>query len=275
MPDIVSTPIEDIASSTIFFIPNLIVAIIIFVATLYVSGLADKAVMATMRKRQLDPELTLLLGRLARWSLLVLGTIWALAEVDFDVTGFAAGLGIIGFTIGFALKDIAENFVAGVLLLWQQPFDIGDAVSVGGYSGTVTSIQIRATTVRTWEGLLVIIPNADVYSNAITNYSQIDKRRISLAVGVGYESNLAQVSEVLIEVANNLPGVIKDNPAPEVAFSEFGESSINVTLYFWIHTQETDYRSTLDAAVKNIKLAFEQAGINIPYPTRTVYMEQG
>ena len=79
----------------------------------------------------------------------------------------------------------------------------------------------------------------------------------------------------MIKVANNLPGVIKDDPAPEVAFSEFGESSINVTLYFWIHTQKTDYRSTLDAAVKNIKLAFEQAGINIPYPTRTVYMEQG
>ncbi|MCP4707887.1 MAG: mechanosensitive ion channel family protein, partial [Planctomycetes bacterium] len=197
------------------------------------------------------------------------------SEVDFDVTGFAAGLGIIGFTIGFALKDIAENFVAGVLLLWQQPFDIGDSVSVGGYSGTVTSIQIRATTVRTWDGLLVIIPNADVYSNAITNYSQIDERRISLAVGVGYESDLPQVSEVMIEVANNLPGVIKDDPAPEVAFSEFGESSINVTLYFWIRTQKTDYRSTLDAAVKNIKLAFEQAGINIPYPIRTVYMEQG
>ncbi len=275
MPDIVSTPIEDIASSLILFIPNLIVAIIIFLATLYVAGLADKAITATMRKRQLDPELTLLLGRLARWSLLVLGIIWALSEVNFDVTGFAAGLGIIGFTIGFALKDIAENFVAGVLLLWQQPFDIGDAVSVGGYSGTVTSIQIRATTVRTWEGLLVIIPNADVYSNAITNYSQIDKRRISLAVGVDYESNLPQVSEVMVEVANNLPGVIKDDPAPEVAFSEFGESSINVTLYFWIYTQETDYRSTLDAAIKNIKLAFEQAGINIPYPTRTVYMEQG
>jgi len=274
MPDVVSASIETLIADLILFIPNLIVAILIFVLTLYLAGLVARAVVAAMRRRGLDPELTLLLSRLARWTLMVLGTVWALAEVNFDITGFAAGLGILGFTVGFALKDIAENFVAGILLLWQQPFDIGDAVIVGGYGGTVTGIQIRATTIRTWDGLLVIIPNADVYSNAITNYSKVYQRRLEIVVGVGYETDLPQAHDLMIEVVSGLPGVITDDPAPVVVFNEFGESSINATLYFWIKTEETGFFDAQDGAIKGIKTAFERASINIPYPIRTLYMQQ-
>ena len=265
------SPLERLLNSLIDFIPKLVVAIIIFLVTLYVARLGYRLVKRALEKRNVDPEVNLLLGRVVQISIIVLGTIWALSAVNFDVTGFVAGLGIVGFTVGFALKDIAENFVAGVLLLIQQPFDIGDAVEAGGFSGTVVNIEIRSTTIRTFDGLPVIVPNAAVYTNAITNYSKVSQRRINLEVGVGYESDLDQVDELMVEVAHGLAGV-KDDPAPFVVFNEFGDSAIKATLYFWIDTSEAAYFDTLDAAMKGVKRAFNRAGINIPFPIRTVYM---
>ncbi|MBN1220918.1 MAG: mechanosensitive ion channel [Anaerolineae bacterium] len=272
--DFLGEPIQKLIENTIIFIPKLLVAIVIFLVMLYVANLAARAVKKATAKRQVDPELSMLFSRLTRWTLIVLGTVWALQQVDFNLTGFVAGLGILGFTIGFALKDIAENFVAGILLLVQQPFDIGEAIEVAGYSGTVTDIQIRATTIRTWDGLLVVVPNAQVYTHAITNYSKPEKRRLGLDIGVGYETDLQKAHDTMLAVVADLPGVLQAEPAPSVIFKEFGESSINATLYFWIDPHQTDYFSTLDVAVKGIKLAFEREGINIPYPIRTVYMQQ-
>jgi small-conductance mechanosensitive channel len=271
-----NTSLDRFLQEFLLFIPNLIVALIIFLVALYLSGWAARAVTrgAARRHPPVDPELSMLLSRLARWTIIVVGTIWALNQVNFNVTGFVAGLGIVGFTIGFALKDVAENFVAGILLLLQQPFDIGEAIEVNGYAGTVTDIKIRDTTLRTWDGLLVILPNATVYTNAITNYSKVEQRRLSLEVGVGYETDLQKAHDVMLEVITGLSGVIKDDPAPSVVFQEFADSSINATLYFWFDPQETFLFAVLDEAVKGIKVAFEKEGINIPFPIRTVYMEQ-
>ncbi len=266
-------PMQAVINSAFQFIPRLIAAIIIFLVTLYVARWSFKLVGIALKKRNVDPELNLLFSRASQIIIMVFGTIWALATVHFNITGFVAGLGIVGFTVGFALKDIAENFVAGVLLLLQQPFDIGDYIEAGGYGGTVIDIEIRSTTIRTSDGLLIIIPNAQVYGQAITNYSKVKQRRVSLDVGVGYESDLAKVDDIMLKVANQLPG-IKDEPSPLVVFKEFADSSINATLYFWIDTSEAGYFGSLDAVVKGIKTAFEQEGINIPYPIHTVYMQQ-
>jgi len=118
--------------------------------------------------------------------------------------------------------------------------------------------------------LLIIVPNAQVYSNPITNYSKIEQRRVSIDVGVGYETDLEKADQIMLDVARKLPG-IKFEPEPFVVFKEFGDSSINATLYFWIDIDETGYFSSLDSVVKGIKTAFEKEEINIPYPIRTVY----
>ncbi|RME72979.1 MAG: mechanosensitive ion channel family protein [Chloroflexi bacterium] len=273
--ELLTIQFQNMVQSFLLFVPRLVVAIIIFLVSLYVAGLAARAVSRALsrRKRPVDPELTLLIERLTRWSIIIFGVIWALNQVNFNVTGFVAGLGIVGFTVGFALKDVAENFVAGMLLLIQQPFDIGDAIEVNGYSGTVTDIKIRDTTIRTWDGLLVIIPNAKVYTNAITNYTRVVHRRLSLSIGVSYDTGLEAAHEVLLRAISSVPGVITDDPAPQVVFKEFGESSINATLYFWIDPQQTGYFAALDAAVKAVKQACDEAGIEIPFPIRTVYMQ--
>lgn len=274
MQDFITLSIEQVIADLAAFVPKLIVAIIIFIVAIYISRWGFRLIENLATRRRVDPELTLLMARVAQWTIIIFGTIWALDQVDFNVTGFVAGLGIIGFTVGFALKDIAENFVAGILLLLQQPFDIGDAVEVNGYGGTVTDIDIRTTTIRTWDGLLVIIPNASVYSNPITNFSNIHQRRVSLDVGVGYDTDLNMANQVILDVVNQLPG-IKIDPEPFVVFKEFGDSSINATVYFWISTSEAGYFGSLDGVVKGIKTAFDEKGINIPFPIRTIYTVNG
>ena len=270
MEDFLGASINQIITDVIIFIPNIIAAVVIFIVSLYIGRLAFSSVRRALTKRDVDPELSLLFARLSNWGIIIFGTIWGLAQVSFDVTSFVAGLGIIGFTVGFALKDIAENFVAGILLLMQQPFNIGDAVEVADQGGVVQDIEIRSTTIKTWDGLLVIIPNASVYSNPITNYSRISKRRISLTVGVSYDTDLQKADDVLLAVVNALPGV-KDDPEPVVVFNEFGDSSINATIYFWIDTSEAGYFGTQDAVVKGIKIAFDREEISIPYPIQMVY----
>ncbi|OQY35105.1 MAG: hypothetical protein B6I38_01835, partial [Anaerolineaceae bacterium 4572_5.1] len=110
--------------------------------------------------------------RTTRWAIIIWGLFLGLQQVEFNLTGFVTGLGIVGFTIGFAFQDIAKNFMAGMLLLLQQPFDIGDSIEVAGYAGTVTDIEIRSTALRTFDGRHVIIPNAEVFTGVITNFSR-------------------------------------------------------------------------------------------------------
>ncbi len=126
-------------------LPRLITAVVIFAIMLFLAGLVAKLIQRACNKRKLDREATLLLSRLGRYGTITLGIIWGLKQVNFDVTGFVAALGILGFTIGFALQDISKNFVAGILLLWQQPFNIGDTISVNGFTGAVMDISLRAT----------------------------------------------------------------------------------------------------------------------------------
>ncbi|MFQ5922796.1 MAG: mechanosensitive ion channel family protein, partial [Anaerolineales bacterium] len=165
-------PFEILLVQFIEFLPKLITAIVIFIIVLFVSSWLANLTAKAMRHRKLDAELIVLSRRVVRITVLVLGTVQALAQVDFNVTGFVAGLGIVGFTVGFAMQDVTKNFVAGILLLLQQPFDLGDNIEVAGYSGTVKEITLRTTEMRTWDGRDVLIPNGDVYVKSITNYSR-------------------------------------------------------------------------------------------------------
>jgi len=272
--DVIAESFNILAQQFLLFLPKLIAALVIFFVTLYASVLAAKAVKHAMEAKKVDPELSLLLARITRISVLVIGTVIALQQVDFNLTGFLAGLGIIGFTIGFAIQDVSKNIIAGMLLLWQQPFDIGDVIEVSGHAGTVTNISMRATEIRTFDGLDVIIPNGDVYVSAIKKYSDIVRRRVALSVGVACNSDLDLVTRTLEEALSTIPGVITDDPAPKVMFGAFGESTIDLTAYYWVDLDQIGYLDGKDQGIKAVKTACEQAGIDMPYPTRTVLMPQ-
>lgn len=250
------------------FLPKLLWAGIIFVASLYLAKLASQVLTRILERRKPDPGAVGLLSEMTRWGIIVVGTITALQQFT-DVTTFLAGLGILGFTVGFALQDVMKNFAAGLLLLIQRPFIVGDNISVGGFDGTVIDINLRATELRTFDGLCVILPNADTLNQPITNYTRSINRRIQIIVGVDYDTDLNKAREAALEGIKQVPGLLKE-PAPMVIFNEFAESSLTLTAYYWVDTTQVGLFAARDAGVKFIKRAFDQHGIHIPYPVRTM-----
>jgi small conductance mechanosensitive channel len=265
---------QELLEKFLLFIPNLVVALIVFILTLLLSSLIARWVRRAAKGRIEDVETRRLLSRLARWSVIILGILVALEQVDFDVTGFVAGLGIAGFTIGFALQDIARNFVAGILLLVRQPFNIGDAVEVGDYAGTVLDITTRDTVLKTWDGEMVIVPNMDVFTNAIKNYSELPLRRRTVNIGLGYDEDVDRATRVFLEAVRDVGGV-QDDPAPEVLVENLGDSALMLAARFWVNQETHGLFAVHSKVVQAIKEAAEREGIDLPYPIQTVRLEGG
>lgn len=266
--------LEEIQRQFLLFLPKLIAAIVIFIVGIYVAGLVSKLVDRGLKERELGLEGRKVVTQIVRWTLIVLAVITALQQVDFELTAFVAGLGIVGFTIGFALQDISENFVAGLLLLLQRPFELGDVVKIEDFRGRITDVNLRATEMATLDGHTVLLPNSLVYTNPIYNYTRSPLARIGLEVGVGYDSDLDHVRETALEAISTLPDVL-DDPEPFVVFHTFGDSSINLTINYWVDGRESNQFRASDLGLPVIKNAFESEGIDIPFPIRTVFMDQG
>jgi small-conductance mechanosensitive channel len=249
------------------FLPRLIAALVIFLLSLYLAWLVSKAIRRGLKLRKNSHKADALIAKTIHASIAIFGVLLALQQIGFNVSAFLAGLGILGFTIGFALQDVSKNFVAGLLLYLQQPFAIGDSIEVAGYSGNVQEIDLRATQIRTFDGKLVLIPNANVFNNAIINFSVFPTRRVELSVGVDYKTDLEKTRQVVLETLRSIPGVLAE-PKPEVLFNRFGAATIDFTLYFWVQLDQLSFGAAQDVAVTRIKTAFEQAGIEIPYPVR-------
>ncbi len=253
------------------FTARLIAAILVFILTLFAASHISKLVYNALVRRQVKEELRRLLARVIRWGIWIGGIVWALSIIGFNVTAFVAGLGVTGLVIGFALQDISRNFTAGALLMIQEPFNFGDYIEVAGYEGTVTDIQLRATELLAPDGVRVLIPNGDVFTSAIRNFTKTDLRRIELKVGVAYGSDLERVTQVALEAIQMVPGLLNE-PAPVLFFHTFGDSAIEFSIRYWFDTTENDVFSARDVGVKAIKAAFEREGIEIPYPIRTVQL---
>ena len=254
------------------FVPRLIAALMTFGLSVLFSMAAARWARRAASRRTDRAETILLLSRLARWTVLVVGTIVALDQVDFDVTGFAAGLGIAGLTIGFALQDITRNFVAGILLLFRQPFGIGDEVEAGGHSGIVLAVNARDTVLRKWDGEAIILPNLDVYTKPITNYSEQANRRRTVRIGLGYEEDVERASQAFLDTIRGVDGVLAE-PAPTVHAEKLGESAVELAARFWFNQRTHSLLAVHSAVVCGIRDAAERVGIDLRHPARFVRVD--
>ena len=255
------------------FLPKLVVAMVVLILALYLAGVVKRVIHKALAARGASGQVTQLLSQLAHWGILALGLVTALQAVEFDITGLVAGLGIVGFALGFALQDIAANFVAGIILLVQQPFHPGDLIETGGFTGHVKAVDLRATQMMTLDGEDVLIPNGTVLSSSIKNYSKSAPKRIGVGVGVAYDSDLEKVRQVSIEAVKGVPNRMAEKE-PFVRFQTFGGSSIDLMVYFWVDSTKIHPLDAKDRGVTMIKTAFEQAGIEIPFPIQTLYMRE-
>lgn len=265
--------LQQVLADFIMFVPRLIVALIVFVATLLLSRPVTRAVKQTALKHIDNDEMVSVLSSIIRWSVISTGLLVALDQVNFDITGFIAGLGIAGITVGFALQDIARNFVAGLLLFARRPFQVGSAVKIGGFSGVVQEIATRDTMLRTWDGEQVIISNSSILENPITNYSALSLRRRTVIIGLGYGQNAQEAMDLFAEAMRQIPGV-QGEPAPSVCAEALDDSTMRLAARFWIDTKENNLVKVHSDVVVALSLAAEQSGIELPYPIQNIQLRE-
>jgi len=253
------------------FLPKLLAGAVVFLLTLLLSRGLSKAVYRAMERSSRDREITILVGQITRWGTLILGTMLALDQISNNITSLIAGLGITGFALGFALQDVAKNFIAGMLLLLQQPFDIGDAIEVGEYGGTVKEITLRVTEVITWDGRNVQIPNADVYVSPIINYSRSRDRRVDISIPILQGADMEKVLSIAVRTVKALPGLLEDKE-PLVIFSAVEADKMRLDVNFWIDTSTLGFLDARGMAYKNLVQALTEEGVRLPTSTLVVSM---
>ncbi len=249
------------AAGVINAVPNVLAAILIFVVSLLLARLLANLLRGVLERRGSVNHVVELLVHLVYWTIILVGVITALQRF-FDVTAFLAGLGILGFTVGFALQDVMKNFAAGIILLLQQPFRVGEAISVAGFEGTVLAVDLRATEMSTFDGRMVSIPNGIILTSPITNYTRAARRRVDLPLEVPPTADLETTRKRVLNAIQQVPGVV-DSPAPTVLVQQVTGDTLNLIGSFWVDVSKTNPDTARDAALTRIRADLGQASVPV------------
>jgi small conductance mechanosensitive channel len=224
-----------------------------------------------MQKAETDPTLIGFVGNIAYFGLLTMVVIAAVGQLGVQTTSFIAVLGAAGLAIGLALQGSLANFASGVLIILFRPFRVGDFVEAGGVSGAIDEIGILMTHMHTFDNKALIIPNSQVMGTHIINYTANDTRRCDMVFGISYSDDIDKAKEVFAEVLAEDERCFKD-PAPKIAVSELGDSSVNFIVRPWVKSD--DYWPVYWDMQEMMKKRLEAAGITIPFPQRDVHLHQ-
>lgn len=259
------------AAQFIAALPAILLGIIVFYAFFRASRFIKNNVVRLIPNDKQNQALGILLGRLARGVVIGIGVLVAMAVAlpSFQPSELLQLLGVGGIAIGFAFRDIFENFLAGILILLDQPFQIGDQIITGDYEGTVEEIQIRATYIRTYDGRQVVIPNSSIFKSSVMVNTAYNNRRSEYDVGIGYEDDIEQAQSIMLEVMRNTEGVL-DSPQPDTIMMEMGDSAIVLRVRWWTQPDKATVLKVQNRVLRSIKNRLTDEGFNIPFPIRTV-----
>jgi small conductance mechanosensitive channel len=248
---------------------KLITALLIFIVGKWVAKQLVKVLKHGLKLSKIDDMLIDFIASIANALLLLVVIMAALNQLGVDTTSLVALIGAAGLAVGLALQNSLQNFAAGVMLLVFKPFKKGDFIEAAGISGVVENIQIFSTTLRTGDNKEIIVPNGSIYGSHIINYSARETRRIDMVFGIGYDDDLKQAKTILTQIVEADERILKD-PAPVIALSELGDSSVNFIVRPWVNS--SDYWKVYWDMNEKVKLAFDEAGISIPYPQMDVHL---
>lgn len=271
LQEVQSTAVE-LVGQGVGFIPGILTAVVILALTRYgaegARNLTQKAAEKLLNNRSLQK----LLVQISYTTAWIVGVLIAavVAFPDLGLGDIIALLGLGSVAVGFAFQDIFKNFLAGVILLLQQPFRIGDQIIVADYEGTVEEIALRSTQILTYQGEEVVIPNSIVFTSTVQVLTAMPHRRTDLEIGLDYNTPLAEAKEVLFGALSDIPGV-ESSPEPEIDITGFGDSSINFVVRYWTVPQQAQVRRIKTQVMIALKKACDAVDYNIPYPIRTVY----
>lgn len=262
--------LHQIGRDLMLALPNIVFGLVVFVVFIVLARGARLLVLRLTSHRR--PSLGRLLSRLCYVGMLILAVLVTATIVlpGFTPTSLISALGVGGIAIGFAFKDIFQNFLAGILLLLTEPFQIGDQIKYKDFEGTVEDIQTRATAIKTYDGRRVIIPNAELFTNAVTVNTAYDKRRLQYDVGIGYGDDIARARALMLEAMRGVEGVLQD-PGPEALVMELAGSSVNIRARWWVNPpRQADVLDAQDRVLEAIKNKLSENGIDLPYPTQQI-----
>ncbi|RZJ92950.1 MAG: mechanosensitive ion channel family protein, partial [Hymenobacter sp.] len=255
-------------------LPNLLIGLVVFVGFIFIARGVQSLVERVVANRGQSQSLKLLLSRLSYVATLILGILVTVTIMvpSFTPASLLSALGVGGVAIGFAFKDIFQNFLAGILLLITEPFKINDQIKYKDFEGTVETIQTRATTIKTYDGRRVVIPNAELFINSVTVNTAYDKRRLQYDIGIGYSDDIAQARQLMLDAMRSVEGVLAD-PAPEALVVDLAGSSVNIRARWWINPpRRADIMDAQDRVLEAIKNTLTAHGIDLPFPTQQILL---
>jgi small conductance mechanosensitive channel len=272
LPDLALEKIESIIEGFFWMLPNFGLALIVF-GLFYAGAWVARASVTRVFRYRGRHDLADLLGGFVKWSILAFGLL-VVSTIVFPSIRPAdalATLGIGSLAVGFAFKDILQNWIAGLLILLRQPFRRGDQIVINTYEGTIERIEARATILKTYDGRRVIIPNSDVYTRSMIVNTAFPKRRSEYDVGIGFGDEIETARRVILEALRSVEGLERD-PEPDVVPWELDSSTVNLKVRWWTASKRTTVVAVRGRVIESIKRALNEAAIDIPFPTRVVLL---
>ncbi len=265
------TFLQGLAEKAAAFLPSVVGALIVLIVGLWVAGRIKKITGKAMtRTGRIDETLAGFLSSLIHYGLIALVLITTLGIFGVPTTSFAAIIGAAGLAIGLALQGTLGHVASGVMMLGFRPFDVGDYVEAAGVAGTVKSIGLFTTEMATPDNKKIIVPNGKIFDDVITNYAGYDTRRLDMVFGISYGDDIDKAM-ALIKSELDKEERIKSDPAPVIEVDNLGDSSVDIICRPWVN--RADYFAVKWALTKAVKQRFDAEGVTIPFPCRSVYME--
>lgn len=264
--------IQGMLKGLIAILPNIVVALIVFLIFYFAASAIKSLVKRLSKKYRRAHNVGLVLGRLSQGTIILIGLFVALSIVipSFKVGQLINLLGISGVAIGFAFRDVLQNFLAGILILLSEPFRIGDQIVVNNFEGTVQDIETRATTIKTYDGRRIVIPNSQLFTQSVTVNTAFDYRRLQYDIGIGYGDDIDQAKQLIKEAMHSVDGVLKD-PPPDALVVDLAGSSVNIRARWWVTPpRRADVLDVQDKVLTAIKNKLTANGIDLPYPTQQI-----
>lgn len=247
--------------------------LIVLTVAWVLNKLSNKAVEKAINKRSDHAHAEFTAKKATSYAIYTIAGFAILGAFGVPLSALSTFLGLIGLGLSFALRDTIANFIAGLMIMVNQPFKVGDQIETQGEEGTVKNIRIRATDIRTYDGKLVIIPNSQLYNDVVINNTAYDERRFKVIVGVGYDDDVQKAKELAEETLEEIEE-IEDEPASQVLVEELGGSSVNLQLRGWTKPSKANMVAVTSDVTQKIKEKYDAEGIDIPYPIRTVYLNE-
>lgn len=259
--------VDSWVDGAIHLLPNFCVALVVLLVFYLLGNFFRLLVQRHLTRRSRD-NLGEVLGSLIKWAVVFAGLLLAATIVmpSLKPGDLIAGLGVGSVAIGFAFKDILQNWLAGLLILIRQPFSVGDQVEVSGFEGTVCRIETRATLIDTYDGQQAVIPNSDIYTNAVLVKTAYEKRRSEYDIGIGYGDDINKACEIIQQTLLDVEGVLK-KPKPEALPWELAASWVTIRARWWTHSRQTDVSHIRARVIAAVKQALDAACIDMPFET--------